>query len=622
MIGSINGLNPADIESMSVLKDAASAAIYGTRGANGVVIVTTKKGKRGEKTSISYNTSQGIQQVWKMPTSLTAEERNMIHTEALTNDGTPTSESVWDYYTNPDNAVTRTDWFDEIFRSGYVATHDLNMQGGTKSSNFMFSFGYLNDNGVVDNSNFKRYNLRFNSQHDIIGNLTFGENISLVSTDQMIVESRGSYDGVLSAALFNMRNTPVWQDEANQIYGSPKGDIPNPVASINSRDNTQKNLAFEGDAYLEYKFLKMFTLKTDFGYILGSGKNKNFVAKAEGGGRGFYYNSLNESYGNSKTWIWNNTLNFDKTINVHHIAGLAGMSLESGYSDWTNSQTGRDFSNQDPALRYYNNAGSFPNHVTGSADDYSLASYFGRLSYEFNGKYLFAANIRADGSSKFAEANRWGVFPSVSAGWRISKEAFFANMLDVVSDLNMRGSWGQLGNDKIPSYQYYSTITSVGSPTLDGNSFTALAQNRFANTDIKWEVTTQTDIGIDLGLFKDRFYLTADYFDKQTTDILIQVPLVSSLGVGVAPYKNAGTVSNKGFEFGFSYRNRDKAFKYEIAANVSTVNNKVETLGYREQQRYSPLITRTILSEEFPKENLLDIFMYSTHLGYSSHRLR
>ena len=343
VIGSINGLNPADIESMSVLKDAASAAIYGTRGANGVVIVTTKKGKRGEKTSISYNTSQGIQQVWKMPTALTAEERNMIHTEALTNDGTPTSESVWDYYTNPDNAVTRTDWFDEIFRSGYVATHDLSMQGGTKSSNFMFSFGYLNDNGVVDNSNFKRYNLRFNSQHDIIGNLTFGENISLVSTDQKIVETRGSYDGVLSAALFNMRNTPVWQDEANQIYGSPKGDIPNPVASLNSRDNTQKNLAFQGNAYLEYKFLKMFTLKTDFGYILGSGKNKNFVAKAEGGGRGFYYNSLNENYGSSKTWIWNNTLNFDKTINLHHIAGLAGMSLESGYSDWTNSQTGKGF---------------------------------------------------------------------------------------------------------------------------------------------------------------------------------------------------------------------------------------------------------------------------------------
>lgn len=579
VIGSINGLNPADIESMSVLKDAASAAIYGTRGANGVVIVTTKKGKRGERTNFSYNTSQGIQQVWKMPEALTAEERNLIHTEALRNDGTPTSESVWDYYTNPENAITRTNWFDEIFRSGYIATHDLSMQGGTKTSNFMFSLGYLNDNGVVERSNFKRYNIRFNSQHDIIGNLTFGENISVVSTDQKIIETRGNYDGVLSAALFNMRNTPVWADKANQIYGMPKGDIPNPVASINSRDNNQRNLAFQGNAYLEYKFLGMFTLKTDFGYILGNGKNKNFVAKAEGGGRGLYYNSLYEGYANNRTWIWNNTLSFDKNLGKNHIAGLAGMSKESGYSEWTSSQIGRDFSNQDPALRYYNNAGSFPNHVTGSADDYSLMSYFGRLSYEYDGKYLLAANVRADGSSKFAEANRWGVFPSVSAGWRISKEAFFSGLTDVISDLKIRGSWGQLGNDKIPNYQYYSTITPVGSPTLNGSAFTALAQDRFANTEIKWEVTTQTDVGIDVGLLKDKVYFTADYFNKQTSDILIQVPLVSSLGVGVAPFKNAGTVSNKGFEFGISYRNHERAFRYEIGGNISTVTNKVETLG-------------------------------------------
>jgi TonB-dependent starch-binding outer membrane protein SusC len=579
IIGSISNLNPADIESMSVLKDAASAAIYGSRGANGVVIVTTKKGRRGEKATVTYNTSQGVQQAWRMPSSLSAADRNLIHKEALTNDGTPTSESIWDYYNDPTNAVTRTDWFDEIFRSGYIATHDLSISGGTQTSNYAFSLGVLNDNGIVKNSSYKRYNVRFNSQHEIVKNLTFGENISLVFTDQNIIEASGSYDGVLSAALFNMRNTPVWEDQAKGIYGLPTGDFPNPVASLNSRDNVSKNTTAGGNAYLEYKLLDLFTIKTDFGYNWGFGKNKNFKAIAINGGRGLNQNTLSESYGLSNTWIWNNTISFDKKLANHHIAALAGMSMEKGLYEWTNTGTAKDFSNQDKALRYFNNAGTFPEHPSGSADDYSLLSYFGRLSYEFADKYLFAANIRADGSSKFPEDSRWGIFPSVSGGWRISKEDFFANMRDVISDFKIRGSWGQLGNDKIRNYEYYSTITTVGSPTLDGSAFTAYAQNRFANTKIKWEVTTQTNIGIDLGFMKDKLYFTADYFDKETSDILVQVPLVSSLGVGVAPYQNSGQVSNKGFDLGLTYRNRDKEFKYEISANLSHVVNELVTLG-------------------------------------------
>lgn len=579
IIGSINGLNPADIESIQVIKDAASAAIYGSRGANGVVIVTTKKGKRGETTNVSFNTSQGIQTAWKLPSSLTAEERNMIHKEALTNDGTPTTEPVWDYYNNPENAVTRTDWYDEVLRPGYITSNDLSIRGGTQKSNFSFSLGYLNDNGIVMNSNFKRYNVRLNSQHEILKNFSFGENISIVSTNQQIVDTRGDYDGVLSASMFNMRNTPVWEDEANEIYGLPKGDFPNPVASLNSKDNVQKNMAVVGNIYFDYKFLNAFTLKTDFGYNWGFGKNKNFVAIAKNGGRGLDQNSLTEMYSTNNTWVWNNTLNFDKTIEKHHVAALAGVSAESGIYEWTNSGTAKDFSNQDPALRYFNNAGSFPQHVTGSADDYSLLSYFGRLSYEYADKYLFAANIRADGSSKFPEDKRWGVFPSVSGGWRISKEAFFSDLTHLFSDLKLRASWGQLGNDKIRNYEYYSTITTVGSPTLGGSQFTAMAQNRISNPDIKWEVTTQTDIGIDVSMLKGKVSFTADYFSKLTTDILVQVPLVSSLGVGEAPYRNSGEVSNKGFDLGASYRNHENEFKYEVAVNVSHVVNKLETLG-------------------------------------------
>jgi TonB-linked SusC/RagA family outer membrane protein len=579
IIGSIANLNPADIENMTVLKDAASAAIYGSRGANGVVIVTTKKGKKGQKTSVSFNTSQGVQQAWKMPTSLTAEERNLIHKEALTNDNTPSSASIWNYYNDPANAVTRTDWFSEVLKPAYISNSDLSFQGGNENSNFLFSLGYLDNNGILTGTNYKKYNIRFNSQHEIVKNLTFGENLSVVVTDQQIADTRGSYDGVLSAALFNMRNTPVWEDRANQIYGAPTGDFPNPVASLNSRDITQKNNGFAGNLYLEYKFLEMFTVKTDFGYTLNNGKNKNFKSIAINGGRGLDQNGLSEYYSTNKTWIWNNTVNFDKTIDKHHIAALAGMSMESGLNEWLSSGTAKQFSNQDPALRYFNNAGAFPEHVSGSADDYALQSYFGRVTYEYDNRYLFAANIRADGSSKFPQDKRWGVFPSFSAGWRISNEAFFSGLTNVVSDFKLRGSWGQLGNDKIPNYQYYSTVSTVSSPTLGGEQFTAVAQNRFANTNIQWEVTTQTDIGIDAGFLENKIQLTADYYDKETTDILVQVPLVSSLGVGIAPFRNAGKVSNKGFEFGVGYRNRDNEFKYEISGNAATVNNKLETLG-------------------------------------------
>lgn len=480
--GGIDGINPTDIESISILKDAASAAIYGSRGANGVVIVTTKKGRRDQKTTITYNTSHGIQQAWRMPKSLSAEERNLIHKEALRNDVTPDSDAIWNYYNNPYNDTTRTDWFKEVLKPAYFASHDLAIRGGSSRSNYSFSLGYLDNNGIVMGTNAKRYNIRFNSQHELFKNLTFGENISAIINDQNVAEFRSAYDGVLSSALFNFRNIPVYADKANGIYGTPSGDFPNPVASLNSRDYKKKSLGLGGNVYLEYKFLGMFTAKTDFAYSLGYGKNKRFVAIAPGGGRGLADNSLSERYMTNNTWIWNNTLSFDKTFGDHHISGLVGMSSEAGYNDWTESGTVKEFSNQADALRYFSNGSSFPDNIGGSADDYSLVGYFGRISYAFNEKYLFAANIRRDGSSKFAPEYRWGTFPSVSGGWRVSKENFFQPISNFVSDFKIRASWGQLGNDKIPNYQYYSTVSSVGSPTLNGAIFSAVAQNRLANT--------------------------------------------------------------------------------------------------------------------------------------------
>ncbi|MFT4156260.1 SusC/RagA family TonB-linked outer membrane protein [Parafilimonas sp.] len=574
----ISDINPADIESMSILKDAASAAIYGSRGANGVVIVTTKKGSKGQKTTFSLNTSQGLQQVWRMPTSLTAAERNTIHTEALTNDGTDTSSTSWDYYTDADNAITRTDWFKEILRTAYTSTQDLAIRGGSDKSNYSLSFGFLDNNGTLLNTYFKRYNLRFNSQHQITKNLEFGENAYLVSSDTRQGDTRSDYSGILSDALFMFRNIPVWEDKANGVYGAPVADINNPVAAIQLINNRTYGTTAGGNAYLQYKLWDIFTIKSDFAYWWSHSKYKSFTDSSSSGGRSFGQNELYENYATGRNWIWNNTITADKTLGKHHISGLIGMSSESDYSEGI-SATATDFTNQDESLWYFSNASTFSDHITGSASDYTLIGYFARAAYEYDNKYLIAANVRRDGSSKFGPNHRWGTFPSVSGGWRISKENFFKRLTPVVSDLKIRASWGQLGNDKISNYQYYSTLSSVESPTLGGAAYTALASTSIANEDIKWEVTTQTDVGIDLGLLKNSLIITADYYNKKTTDILVQVPLVSSFGINTAPYKNAGSVSNKGFEIGASYRGNAGNFNYEIGGNIAHVTNKLLTFG-------------------------------------------
>ncbi len=580
IIGDISNLNPADVESISVLKDAASAAIYGARGANGVVIVTTKKGTRNQKTSISLNTNQGVQNVWKKPESLSAEEMITIHKEALTNDGTPLTETIWEYYNNPNNSVTRTNWFDEVFRTAYNSSQDLSVSGGTDRSNFLFSAGNLTNNGIVNSTYYNRFNLRFNSQHELFKNFTVGENIMIAVTNEKLAEIRGAYDGVLSSALFNMRNVPVWEDQASGIYGAPSGDFPNPVASLDSRDNRNKGTDLRGNFYAEYKLFEIATIKSDFGYNLGNSKNKYFVAIAPNGGRGLTENSLVESYNNSDTWIWNNTVSWDKTLQEHHLSGVIGMSAEKGKSEFTASGTAEQFSNQHPSLRYFNNAGAFPDNVSGSADDYSLLSYFGRITYGYQDKYLFAANLRRDGSSKFGPDNRWGTFPSVSAGWRISNESFFSRLKPAVSEFKIRGSWGRLGNDKISNYQYYSTVSSVSSPTLGGTDFTSVAQNRLANQSIKWEVTTQTDLGVDLGFLDNRLTMSFDVYDKLTEDILVRVPLLASYGVSVAPYVNAGEVSNKGYEVSASFESDGaRDFRYQITGNIGQVQNRLISMG-------------------------------------------
>ncbi|MEO6960449.1 MAG: TonB-dependent receptor [Puia sp.] len=576
----ISGLNPADIENFSILKDAASAAIYGARGANGVVIVTTKKGRRGQAQTISFNTSQGVQQAWRMPKWLDAPQMNMIHKEALTNDGVPVTDPAWTFYNDPTNDTTRTDWFKQIFQKGYTSTYDLAIRGGSDKSNYSLSLGYLNNNGIVEGTFFRRYNVRFNSQYEILKNLTFGENIGIVVGDQKTQDIRGDYTGIINSAAFNFRTTPVWADKANQIYGSPSGDFPNAVAAINGHDNRNSSDNLGGNIYLEYKLLGFLTARSDFGYNWTYGKSKNWTSIEQNGGRGLNSNGLSEGYSTNEVWVWNNTLSFDKTYGKHHIAALAGISAENGSYTSTNPQNATGFSIQDPALRFYNNAGSFTNVTTGGADDYSLQSYFGRISYEYAGKYMIAGNIRRDGSSKFAPNYRWGNFPSVSAGWRISKENFFSSLSNAFSDLKIRASWGQLGNDKIPNYQYYSTITGQDQPTLGGNAATAVAQNSLSNNTIHWETTTQKDIGVDMGFLQNRLSVTADYYDKKTDGILVQVPLLNSYGVGNAPYQNAGVVTNKGYEFTVTYRSPGTTkFNYEVSANIAHVKNNLQTLG-------------------------------------------
>ncbi|MEE9363686.1 MAG: TonB-dependent receptor [Cellulophaga sp.] len=614
----ISFLNQADIKTMTVLKDAAAAAIYGSRASGGVVLITTKSGVKG-KVSFNADYYYGINNVTNLPNMLNADQYINTLEKAWSNTFTGANPYTAD---RGRSDFSDTDWLDELFETGHSQNLQFTASGGSDKVQFLTSLGYYSQDGTVifDNDKYQKLNFRTNINADLTDRFKIGTNLQLSYSKQDKIASRG--ESLIRFALLRAPVLAVYKDVNDPTYSErdPFTDMPfftptgydaglqrtmyemvgNPIAQAFFTDDVRKIYKTFGNVYGEYAFLKNKELKfrtnagIDLSFFHNKAFNENYGDDDGGGsaidqglGRRNRPNNLGESRGEAFTFTFNNTLSYAKNFNDRHdFSAMIGTEYITNYDSSIGASRARfPFTNDE--FRYLDFGGADLNvWNSGSASEWTLFSYFGSTSYVLDNKYMITANLRTDASSRFSENNRWGYFPSVSAGWKISDENFLKDV-DWLTNFKIRASWGQLGNQEIDNYTYLTLISQT-----DG----IVKTDRFGNPDLKWETTTQSNIGLDVALFNNKLALTAEYFQKNTTDILLPINLPSVVGNVQPTILNAGEVSNNGFEFSVNYKNSDNEFKYSINANMATLTNNVEKL-HPNLPNIPNGVTRTIVGQ-------------------------
>ena len=571
----LSTLNPNDIESVSILKDASSTAIYGSRGANGVVIITTKRGKAGTPL-ITFETYYGTQKVRRKYPVFSGAEYAAFLNDVNVNDGRQPAFTQ----AQIDSIGTGVDWQDEIFQSAPIANYQLSMSGGDENTQYAMTAGYFTQDGVVKNSDFDRYSFRINLDKRVNDRLKVGNSLSInrTNTNQSRTDgSLGSAGLVTIAALQFPPIVPIRNKDGSYVITNPYLNFTadNPVALALDSKNTNTAYRLFGNIFAEYRILEGLTLKVIVGADGIFQKQASYLPRTVSSGLS-QGGSASIANAQSFTWINENLLTYNKNIGLdHHINLLAGYTQQANRTE-SSSSASRNF--VDDNLGYNNLAlGSVSLVPTSSVGTWGLQSYLGRVNYSFKNKYLVTASIRADGSSRFGENNRFAYFPSGAVAWKISEEPFFrANNL--FSDLKIRASYGLTGNqDGIGNYPAYSLLGTQN--YVIGNVVsTGVGPAQIANPDLSWETTTQTDIGMDMGLFNGRLTLTADIYLKKTSNLLLNLTIPSTSGFSSA-IKNLGSVENKGIELTISSRNLTGAFQWNTDLNVSTNKNSVTDIG-------------------------------------------
>ncbi|MBL1409271.1 SusC/RagA family TonB-linked outer membrane protein [Sphingobacterium faecale] len=579
--GNINNVNANDIASISVLKDASSASIYGSRAANGVILITTKRAEEG-KVQVDYNNYIGTQTPTKSPKMVNGLDHMLLLNEAYVNAGMSplyTQKTIDEYTAGrsvDSDKFPDTDWQKLTMKeNAFMQNHYLSVNAGNENARVLGSFGYLNQDGIIPNTNFRKYNFRVNSDVRISEKLSTAMDLAFVKS--AITEPA---DG--TGNIFHwMRRIPANQAGlfSNGQYGEGwNGD--NPIAK--AKDGGLKlidplNMAFNVD--LKYQPFEGFTALLAYSpkYEIKHEKTfKNTIQTYYADGSKAYMvpqkNSLTERYG--QYW-YNNfraVLNYEKEIgNGHNIAAMGGYQQEDQDDNWL---LGYRENFQFPEFQEINSGGTENQSTEGNASQWSLRSFFGRLNYSFKGKYLFEVNGRYDGSSRFATGKKYSFFPSFSAGWRMSEEEFMQPLKPIISDAKLRASWGQLGNQEIGLYPFSAFMTIGANNYTYGSAIaTGAALNNMANSEIKWETTEMTNLGLDIVLWKN-LSITADYYYRKTHDILLQLDIPKVLGLK-SPFQNAGVVENKGWDLTVAYKNSIGNFEYNVAVNLSDVKNKI-----------------------------------------------
>lgn len=579
--GSMNNIDPNLIESISILKDAASSSIYGSRAANGVILITTKRAS-ADQIGVSYNNYLGWQNPTNMPDVVNAIDHMLLTNEAYVNTGrTPLyAASLIEQYSAQNgvasDAFPDTDWQKETLTgSGLQQSHFLNVQGGTNKVRLLGSFGLLDQKGVIQNSSFKRFTIRTNAD------IKFSEKLN-ARIDLQYVNAITTDPAAGSGEIFQWMNGIP----ANQIGITQAGQWGvgwngyNPIsASVAGGTNRSRAPFGSINAVLNYKPLNWLEAEVAYSpkYALSTGKNYRIAIQSylPNGTPSFLTPAMTMLTQNNSHSFFNNTratVTAKKNFGSHDLKFLVGASWEDYYNEWVNAY--RDTFVL-PAYDLLNAGSALNQQATGSAEEWALQSFFGRINYVFKGKYLLEVNARYDGSSRFAPDKRYGFFPSASAGWRISEESFMSGLKKVISEAKLRVSWGTLGNQNIGTYPSVTAI-SLESYTLGKQIVNTAALNSLANKNIVWESTEEKNIGLDLTLF-DNLTITADYYRRRTSDILLQlnIPLLGGFSQTGIPFQNAGVVDNNGWELGLGYKGKVKEFNYNVNLNVSDVRNTV-----------------------------------------------
>ncbi len=592
----ISFLNPSDVQSYTVLKDASAASIYGSRASAGVIVITTKAGVRGES-SFDINYYTGFQQATNLPVMLNSAQYMDKMEEAWNNSG----NTGVNPYTVDKTARTlaNTNWLDELFTSGKSQNLQVSASGGSDKVRYLLSGGLTKQDGIIvyNNDTYQRYNFRTNINAGLTNRLNVGTNLLLSYAMQDKLSSKGDAPGIIRHALIRPPVIPVYKDATDPTYSSsdPFTDLPffatpwdnnnnryefgaNPVALAFYANDKRDNFKTFGNIFAEYALLSALKFKSNLGLDLNLRHNKalnqNFGDNNGGGnaldagtGRQNRPTGLNEDRGQETTVTWNNTLNYAKELERHDFGALFGTEYIKNYQSSIGASRQRfDYVREN--FQYLNYGGTVDQNNAGSGSEWGLFSLFTSANYTFDTRYMITANFRADASSRFAENNQWGYFPSVSVGWRVSNEGFMKNV-GWISDLKLRASTGKLGNQEIDNYAFLTLLRRQGDQYLI---------SRYGNPDLRWETTSQQDVGVDLGVLSNKVYMSLDYFVKKTSDILLPISLPSIVGNVSPTIVNAGEVSNKGFEAAITYKDSRGGFNYGINANAATVRNRVEKL--------------------------------------------
>lgn len=590
----ISSLNPSDIERMEVLKDASACAIYGSRGSNGVILITTKGGVKGE-TTVTLDAYVGVKNSYKALNMMNSDQYYNFIMKAYENDAS-FQNSMKDKFTNQYQKGYNTNWWNEVTRTAFNQNYNLSIRKGTDNSRSSLSLGYVDDQGAIITTEFKRLSLKANLEYDINKFITVGANVNLAKIRKRDAGAIPSFDFIQKADPFTPVISPLVDPssenyEYNKYAPTEWSYDPNPVAMLElpNRYNDIFNVfgnvfaqikLYKGLSYrVQYSFERYHDTFKDFRPVYSSTFSEDNLANQES-----KYNKetqLNNNSAVTSNYQVEQRLNYNTTIGRHKLDAMVAMTYEKNSSEGINAFKRKALGNDE--IYQILDAQTAGDNTSGGKETSSMLSYLGRINYVYDDRYLATVNFRADGSSRFAKRNRWGYFPSVSLGWRVSNEEFFKNLNieNTISNLKLRVGWGQNGNQRIDRD---APLTLIGTNNENqwyfGNGYSqGYVPTYVGNADIKWETSQQTNVGLDMSFFKNSLDVSMDFYVKKTSDMLLNMPIPSFGAFPNSPFFNAGDLKNTGFEIVVNYRNQiGKDFNYNVGLNMSTYKTEVTKL--------------------------------------------